>query len=58
MMIVIDGDHNAIELEFRLIEQQQNRQQTDPHIGRAAAIDAACEVGALMPDNIESIDSK
>lgn len=58
MMIVIDGDHNAIELEFQLIEQQQNRQIIGVTEQRAADIDAACEAGALMPNSIELDDIK
>ncbi|MBW8189522.1 hypothetical protein K0504_00625 [Neiella marina] len=57
-MILIDGDHNAIELEFQLMEQQLVNKSQSAAKDRAAEVDAASEVGALLPGNIEPVDYK
>ncbi|MBD1389945.1 hypothetical protein IC617_10945 [Neiella sp. HB171785] len=53
MMIVIEGDDNAIELEFHLIEQRMA--PTVPQkLGTTAEVEAACQAGALLPDGFEA----
>ncbi|GGA74304.1 hypothetical protein GCM10011369_15180 [Neiella marina] len=52
MMILIEGDDNAIELEFHLIEQRKPVAQPE-QFGSNQQVDAASEAGALLPNGFE-----